>query len=63
VILTTSTFLGDAHDFGGRIEGRKVVLIDGDQSADFMIAPDFGVNITPAYRLKEVSNDFFAEDE
>lgn len=63
VILTTSQFSRDAIDFVDRIEGKKVVLIDGPQLADLMIDHNVGVLPTKAYELKEVSNDFFDEDE
>ena len=63
VILTTSQFSHDAIDFVDRIEGKKVVLIDGPQLADLMIDHNVGVLPTKLYQLKEVSNDFFDEDE
>jgi restriction system protein len=63
VILTTSQFTKDALDFVDRIEGKKVVLIDGPKLADLMIDHNVGVNLTKQYELKEVSNDFFDEDE
>ena len=63
VILTTSQFTKDALDFVDRIEGKKVVLIDGPTLADLMIEHNVGVNRTKLYELKEVSNDFFDEDE
>ena len=63
VILTTSQFSRDALDFVDRIEGKKVVLIDGPQLADLMIDHNVGVLPTKSYELKEVSNDFFDEDE
>ena len=63
VILTTSQFTRDALDFVDRIEGKKVVLIDGPKLADLMIEHNVGVNPTKLYELKEVSNDFFDEDE
>jgi len=63
VILTTSQFSRDAIDFVDRIEGKKVVLIDGPQLADLMIDHNVGVLPTKSYELKEVSNDFFDEDE
>jgi restriction system protein len=63
VILTTSTFTKDAQEFVNRIEGKKVVLIDGEQLADLMIEHNLGVTTTKTYELKEVSNDFFDEDE
>ncbi len=61
VIITTSTFTKDAVDFVDRIEGKKVVLIDGDQLAGLMIEHNLGVLTTKTYELKEVSNDFFDE--
>jgi restriction system protein len=63
VIMTTSTFTKDALDFVDRIEGKKVVLIDGDRLADLMIEHGLGVTTTKVYELKEVSNDFFDESE
>ena len=62
VILTTSQFTKDAKDFVDRIEGKKVVLIDGERLADLMIQHNVGVTTTNVYELKEVSNDFFDED-
>jgi restriction system protein len=63
VILTTSQFSRDAIEFVDRIEGKKVVLIDGPRLADLMIDHNVGVLPTKSYELKEVSNDFFDEDE
>lgn len=63
VILTTSQFTKDALEFVDRIEGKKVVLIDGPKLANLMIEHNVGVNPTKLYELKEVSNDFFDEDE
>ena len=63
VILTTSQFTKDALEFVDRIEGKKVVLIDGPKLANLMIEHNVGVNLTKLYELKEVSNDFFDEDE
>ena len=63
VILTTSTFTKDAVDFVERIEGKKVVLINGDQLADLMIDHGLGVTTNKTYEIREVSNDFFDESE
>ena len=62
VILSTSQFTKEALDFADRIEGKKVVLIDGSKLADLMIEHNVGVYSTKLYELKEVSNDFFDED-
>jgi len=63
VILTTSAFTKACYEFINRIEGKKVVLIDGEQLAELMIDHDLGVTTTKTYHLKEVSNDFFDEEE
>lgn len=63
VIMTTSGFSREALEFVDRIEGKKVVLIDGDQLAELMIDHGVGVATTKVYELKEVSNDFFDEDD
>ena len=63
VILTTSTFTKDGLDFVNRIEGNKVVLIDGERLAELMIEYNLAVTRVKNYELKEVSNDFFDEDQ
>lgn len=63
VIMTTSSFTRDGLDFVDRIEGKKVVLIDGGKLAELMIEHNLGVTTTKCYLLKEVSNDFFDESE
>lgn len=62
VIITTSKFSREAEDYVERIEGKKVVLIDGDELAELMIDHNLGVTVKKRYELKEVSNDFFDED-
>ena len=63
VVITTSTFTKDAVDYVDRIEGKKVVLINGDTLAEMMIENNVGIHVTKRYEIKEVSNDFFEEDE
>jgi restriction system protein len=63
VVITTSSFTRDAVDYVERIEGKKVVLINGAMLAGLMIEYAVGVTVTQRYELKEVSNDFFEEDE
>jgi restriction system protein len=63
VILTTSAFTREAIDYVERIEGKKVVLIDGERLAGLMLEHGVGVSTAQVYELKEVSNDFFDEDE
>ena len=40
-----------------------MVLIDGQKFADLMLEHNVGVTRSKTYELKEVSNDFFDEDE
>ena len=63
VILTTSTFTKDGADFLRHIEGKTVVLVDGDRLAELMVEHGLGVTTTRTYALREVSNDFFDEGE
>ena len=63
VIITTSVFTREGQDFVDRIEGKKVVLINGEQLTKLMIEHNLGVTTTKTYELKEVSNDFFDESE
>lgn len=61
VIMTTGRFSDDARTFVDRIEGKRVVLIDGKRLTQLMIEHDVGVTTKTVYRLKEVSGDFFEE--
>lgn len=63
VIISTSTFTRDAIDYIERIEGKKVVLIDGEMMGRLMVEYNVGVHVVNTYSIKEVSNDFFDEDE
>jgi restriction system protein len=63
VVITTSGFSRDAIDYVERIEGKKVVLIDGTMLAGLMIDYKVGVTIFKQYQLTEASNDFFEDDE
>lgn len=60
VLITTSKFTPDAHSYIERIE-KKIVLIDGEQLAQFMI--DFGIGVTEVnhYVVKKMDQDYFEE--
>lgn len=62
VIFTTSHFSQEAHDFVQRIEGKKVVLIDGEELTRLMIECRVGVTSSKNYELLDISQDFFDED-
>lgn len=61
VVITTADFSRDGVDFVDRIEGKRVVLINGKQLCQLMIDHNVGVSIKGTFALKEVSNDFFEE--
>jgi restriction system protein len=63
VILTTSSFSKEAIAFVDRIEGKRVILIDGEQLAQLMIQHNVGVTTNKTYEMKVLSGDFFDEDE
>ncbi len=61
IFITTSDFSKDAVNYASRIES-KIVLIDGEKLADFMI--DFNIGVTPqaAYEVKRIDSDYFATE-
>ncbi len=60
VFITTSDFTDDAKDYAARIE-LKVVLINGETLAQFMIDHNVGVSTTATYELKRIDSDYFSE--
>ena len=62
VLFTTGAFSSDALEFVQRIEGKKVVLIAGDELARLMIEHRVGVTFTRSYEIVDVSQDFFDEE-
>jgi restriction system protein len=61
VFLTTGSFSAEAVDYVSRIDPR-VVLIDGQQLAEYML--DLGLGVTPraTYELKRIDSDYFDDD-
>lgn len=60
VFLATSTFTEDAQDFASSIDAR-IILIDGQQLARYMIDHNVGVTVTHAFEIKRIDADFFDE--
>lgn len=60
VLITTSFFSKDARDYVERIE-KKIVLIDGDQLAQFMIDYGIGVTEVATYSVKKADLDYFGD--
>jgi len=60
IMISTSSFSQEAHDYASRIES-KIVLIDGEQLAQLMIDHNLGVSPLAAYEVKKVDTDYFTE--
>jgi restriction system protein len=61
VFITTGVFSAEAMEYVKNIE-PKVVLIDGQQLAEFMIDFNVGVDSVISYDVKKIASDYFDED-
>jgi len=60
VFITTSRFFKVALEYVTRIE-QKIVLIDGETLAEFMIDHNVGVSEESRYVVKKIDMDYFEE--
>ena len=60
IFITTSRFADTASEYVKTIT-KKVILIDGEQLANFMMDYDLGVSTFATYDLKKIDNDYFDE--
>lgn len=61
VFITTSAFSADAEDYVEHID-PKVILIDGQQLAEYMIDVGLGVTSVSSYEVKRIDSDYFVEE-
>lgn len=61
IFITTSSFTKDAVEYIPKNE-TKIVLIDGEQMAQYMIDFDLGVSQVNKYEIKRIDNDYFGEE-
>ncbi len=61
IFITTSTFTKEALEYSPKNE-TKIVLIDGDQLAKYMIDYGLGVTTSQIYELKKIDGDYFGEE-
>lgn len=61
IFITTSNYTREARDFVSSID-TKIVLIDGDQLAQFMIDHNIGVSPSATYETKRIDLDYFTEE-
>ena len=61
IFITTSNFSKEAQEYVRNIES-KIILIDGDQLAQFMVDNNVGVSPVSVYEVKRVDQDYFTEE-
>jgi len=61
VFITTSTFTKGAREYSSKIE-NKIVLVDGEQLAGFMIDHNIGVSPISKFEIKRIDIDYFTEE-
>jgi restriction system protein len=60
IFITTGKFSNDALDYIKNID-TKIVLIDGNQLAEYMIDYNIGVTDVKTYVIKNINSDYFEE--
>lgn len=61
VFITTSKFSQEAREYVSVIDS-KIVLIDGQQLAQFMIDNNVGVSTVSTYEIKKLDSDYFTDE-
>lgn len=61
VFISASSFTKDAKAYVQMID-KQVILIDGQQLADYMIKYNLGISIKKNYQLKTIDSDYFNEE-
>lgn len=60
IFITSSSFTNEAKDFVSRIDS-KIILIDGQSLAQYMIEFGVGVSTKEIYEIKKIDLDYFTE--
>lgn len=61
VFITTSNFSKEAVAYASQMD-VKIVLIDGEKLAQYMIDYNLGVSVQNTYEIKKIDSDYFEED-
>ncbi|HET9055247.1 MAG TPA: restriction endonuclease [Chitinophagaceae bacterium] len=61
IFITTSYFTKDAVEYTPKNE-TKIVLIDGEKLAQYMVDYNLGVSLQSTYEIKKIDSDYFEED-
>ncbi len=59
VFITTSEFTPDAMSASQMNPHNRIILIDGNQLADFAITYNVGVQVKRQFEIKDIDSDFF----
>jgi len=62
IFITTSTFTKEAISFLGKSNDMKIILIDGQQLAEYMIDFNVGISVETIYEIKRIDSDYFIEE-
>ncbi len=58
VFITTSNFTNEAISYASQMD-TKIVLINGEQLAQYMIDYNLGVSVQNTYEIKRIDSDYF----
>lgn len=61
IFITTSRFSEQAREYVPRNE-TKIVLINGEQLAQYMVDFNLGVSIVSNYEIKKIDSDYFGDE-
>lgn len=61
VMITTSDFPKNAHEFVAKNHTVQIVLIDGIKLAELLIEHNVGVSVRTVYEVKRIDIDYFNE--
>lgn len=61
VFVTTSDYSKDAKAYVKSLRNKSIVLINGEELAQYMIEYNVGVSIKKSYTVKRIDNDYFEE--
>lgn len=60
VFITTSSYSKEARNYVSGLH-QKIVLIDGNELAKYMVEYNVGVSVKKVYEVKRIDNDYFEE--
>ncbi|MBL0268066.1 MAG: restriction endonuclease [Chitinophagaceae bacterium] len=60
IFITTSSFPPSVYEFVTQVE-YKIILIDGEQLAYYMIENNVGLSVVNEYKIKKIDTDYFEE--